>query len=115
MEVNRRKAIQIELEDKEYILGFFTRKDVKIAEKKGLRVSKIEDELFTQTDKLFYAGLLAKQPSITEAEAEAIIEKFINEGGDLQEVVGFLVKQIMGFMTSQTGKSKKKIVKQIEL
>ncbi|MBQ8299567.1 MAG: DUF5055 domain-containing protein [Clostridia bacterium] len=109
------KAIQIEVDGKEYVLGFFTRKDIKVAEKKGLKINKIEEEMFTQTDKLFYTSLLAKQPTITESEAEEIIEKFLEEGGDLKEIISFLSEQMANFMSSQTGKNKKKIVKQIDL
>ena len=100
------KAIQIEVDKKEYILGFFKRKDVKVAEKKGLRINKLEDELVTQTDKLIYTALLSKQPNITEEQANDIIEKFVEEGGDLKEVLSFLAEQIANFMLSPNGKTK---------
>lgn len=109
------KAIQLEIDGKEYVLGYFTRRDAKIAEKKGLRVSKLDEELLTQTDKLFYTALLAKQPEITEVEAEELIIKFVDEGGDLKDIIGFLAEQIVNFIQSQNGKKTKKAVKIIEL
>lgn len=109
------KALQIEINKKEYTLGFFTRKDAKRAEKKGLKVSKLDEELLTQTDKLFYTALLAKHPDITEQEAENLIEKFIDEGGELKDIIGFLAEQIVNFIQSPNGKKTKKAVKIIEL
>lgn len=103
------KALQIEIGGKEYTLGFFTRKDVKTAEKKGLKVGKMDEELVTQTDKLFYTALLAKQPEISENEAEKLIDKYVDEGGDLGEIISFLAGQITNFMQSQNGKKKKEI------
>lgn len=115
MEVNTRKAIQIEIDGKEYTFGFFTRKDIKIAEKKGLRINRIDEEVVTQTDKLFYTALLSKQPDITEAKADELIEKFVGEGGDLKDILSFLAEQITNFMQFQNGKTKKKEIKIIEI
>lgn len=110
------KALQIEIDGKEYTLGYFTRKDVKLAEKKGLRITKMEDETVTQTDKLFYTGLLAKHPEITEEEAEKLEQKFVEQEGDLSEIIQFLVGQFANFIQSQNGKkTKKKITKIVEL
>ena len=74
----------------------------------------MEDEIITQMDKIFYTALLAKQPEIREKEAEDLLEKFLDEGGDLQDIVNPLAEQIANFMQSQNGK-KKKEVKMIEL
>lgn len=105
----------MEIGEKEYTLGYFNRKDAKRAEKKGLKVSRLDEELLTQTDKLFYTALLAKQPEITEDEADKLIEQFIEEGGDLKDIISFLAEQIVNFIQSQNGKKTKKKIKIVDL
>ena len=83
------EMLEIEIEEKSYKLGFPTRKDAKIAEDNGLR-------------------LLAKQPSITENEAEKLLNQYVEEGGELGEINEFLIKQYSAFQQSPNGKKKKK-------
>ncbi|MBE5820443.1 MAG: hypothetical protein E7310_06515 [Clostridiales bacterium] len=103
----RSKLIKIEVGDKEYTLGFPTRKDAKRAEDLGLDLVNNGGKLITLNDKIFYTGLLAKHPSITEYEAEKILEQYRAENGDTDEVINFLVGQYMAFMRSPDGKKKK--------
>lgn len=93
-----------------YKVGFPTRKSVKIAESEGLNVMDNANKLITMTDKLFYTGLLAFQPDIKEEEAEKLLEVYIEEGGDSEEIFTFLTQQYMGFIKSPE-KSKKKTKK----
>lgn len=101
------KAMKIEIEGKEYTLGFFTRTDAKRAESKGLEITKGEEKPLSFYDKLFWTGLLAKQPHITEKQAEDLIEKYMAEGGDSEEIVKFLTEQLVSFFKSQNGSKKK--------
>lgn len=98
----------IEIEEKEYKLGFKTRTDVKRAEELGLNLSEIEAKPVSVTAKLFYTGLLANQPSITEDEADKLLDKYVDEGGDIGEFNAFLIKQIVGLQQSPDTKKKKK-------
>lgn len=100
--------IKIEVGDKEYTLGFPTRKDAKIAEDRGLNVIEGTSKLINFTDKLLYTSMIAKQPSITEYESEKIIEQYITEGGDIEEIISFLTEQYVAFSKSPTGTKKKK-------
>ena len=106
-ELDRNKVLVIDIEGKEYKLGYPTRKAVKIAEEKGLNVVDSMNKLITVTDKLFYTGLLAFQ-DISEKEAEELLDKYIEEGGDTDEIVSFLSEQYMAFIQSPEGKKKKK-------
>lgn len=102
------KIMKIDVGEKEYTLGYPTRKDAKIAEDKGLDLVNNGGKLITLNDKIFYTGLLAKHPSVTEYEAEKIMEQYVKEEGDLDEVITFLTEQYMAFMKSPDGKKKKK-------
>ena len=109
------KAKKIEVEGKEYILAFPTRKDAENAEKTGFCLNLMESQPLTQMDKLFHSALLAKQPRITAEMAIDIREKFQDEGGDIGEINSFLIEQYMGFFKFQNGKKKVKKAETIEI
>lgn len=98
----------IEIKDKEYKLGYPTRKDAVNAERNGLRLLQLENNPLEVSEQLFYTGLLANQPSITEDEAERLLSEYIEEGGDVGEINAFLIKQYSAFQHSPNGKKKKK-------
>ncbi len=98
----------IEIENKEYKLGYPTRKDAVNAERHGLRLLQLENSPLAVTEQLFYTGLLANHPSMTEDEAERLLSKYIEEDGDIGEINEFLIKQYSAFQQSPNGKKKKK-------
>ena len=104
----RSKLLEIEVGDKKLTLGFPTRKDALIAEQHGLDVINDSGRVLTLSSKLFYTGLLAKQPKITESEAMEIMQQYIDEGGEIDEVIQFLTEQFVAFIKSPVGKKKKK-------
>lgn len=94
------QVIEIELnEGKTYKLGFPTRKDIKYAEKQGLDISNA-GKAVSFYDTLYYTAFLANHPSMTEYEAQKIIEKYVDEGGDLGEIQKFLIDQYSNFIQS---------------
>ena len=99
--------MKVEIGDKEYILGYPTRKDAMIAEDNGLDLTEA-GKIVKITATLFYTGLLAKQPKIKRDEAEELLEQYIAEGGEVEELTQFLVSEYMAFTQSPTGKKKKK-------
>jgi len=102
------EMLEIEVGEKTYKLGFPTRADIKEAENRGLRITQIEDKPITVSEKLFYTALIAKQPEITEEEAQKILVQYIEEGGETGEINDFLLKQYMAFQKSPDGSKKKK-------
>ena len=92
-------------------LGYPTRKDARRAEDEGLDIINGTTKLLRFSSKLFYTGLLAKQPNITEEKANEILDKYTEEGGDLNEIITFLSEQYSGFMKSPTSTKKKKKTK----
>lgn len=109
------KAKKIEVEGKEYILGFPTRKDAQNAERVGFSLTLMENQPLIQMDKLFYSALLAKQPDVSEEEAVEICEKFQKEGGDIGKINSFLITEYMGFFKFQSGKKKIKEIETVEI
>lgn len=99
--------MKIEVGEKEYTLGYPTRKDAKNAEINGLDITNAGKVLIL-TETLFYTGLLAKQPEITREEAEELLEKYIAEGGEAEEITQFLISEYVAFTKSPDGKKKKK-------
>ena len=102
------KIMKIEVGNKEYKLGYPTRKSAKVAEEHGLDLISNGGKLITLNDKIFYTGLLANHPSMTEYEALGIMEAYKKEDGDIDEIIKFLTEQYMAFIKSPDGKKKKK-------
>lgn len=109
------KAKKIEVEGKDYILAFPTRKDAENAERIGFCLNSMETQPLIQMDKLFHSALLAKQPKTTAEMAIEIREKFQEEGGDIGDINAFLIEQYMGFFKFQNGKKKVKKTETIEI
>ena len=107
--------MKIEVGDKEYTLGYPTRNDAKVAEQNGVDLINNGGKLITLNDKIFYTGLLANHPSMTEYEAINIMEKYKEEGGDIDEIITFLTNEYMAFIKSPGGKKKKKKAKIVTL
>ena len=103
-----KEMIEIEVGEQTYKLGFPTRDDAVKAEDNGLVLTEIENKPIKVSEKLFYTGLLAKQPTTTEEEAKKILEQYLEEGGEIGEINNFLIKQYVGLQQSQNGKKKKK-------
>ncbi len=101
------KFMKIEIGEKEYDLGFPTRKDAIRAEMEGLDVTNA-GKILSLTEVLFYSGLLAKKPLMTREESNDLLEQYIAEGGEIEEITQFLIKEYTAFIKSPDGKKKKK-------
>lgn len=109
------QAKKIEVEGKEYILAFPTRKDAENAELLGFNLGLIDSQPLVQTAKLFHAALLAKQDKITAQMAAEISNKYEKDGGDMGEINSFLLQQYSAFFKPQAGGEKMKKAETIEI
>jgi len=100
------KLMKIEIENKEYILGYPTRKDAIKAEMNGLDVTEA-GKILSLSETLFFTGLLAKQPDISRKKADELLDKYLEEGGELEEITQFLINEYSAFIKSPNGKKKK--------
>ena len=114
-ELGMSRIMKIQVGDKEYKLGYPTRKDAKIAEANGVDIVNNGGKMITLNDKLFFTGLLANHPSTTEYEAIGIMEAYKKEGGDINEVINFLTEEYMAFFYSSEEEKIKKRAKIIEM
>lgn len=101
------KFLSIDIEGKEYLLGYPTRQSAINAEVKGLDITEAGKVLST-AETLFYTGLLAKQPFTTKEKASELLDKYVTEGGELEEVTQFLINEYVAFTKSPDGTKKKK-------
>lgn len=101
------RFLKIEIGEKEYSLGFPTRKDAMRAEMEGLDITNA-GKILSLSETLFYAGLLARNPLMTREEANALLDQYLAEGGELEEITQFLINEYTAFIKSPAGKKKKK-------
>ncbi len=106
--ITNAEALNIEIGEKTYLLCFPTRASVYEAENRGLSILGLSERPLITGKMLFYTGLLAKQPEITQEEAEKLLEQYILEGGDLGEINNFLLQQYTNFSQAPKAKKKKK-------
>lgn len=99
--------MKIEVGEKEYTLGYPTRKDAVNAEYNGLDITQA-GKVIILTETLFYTGLLAKQPEMTRKRAVELLEQYMSEGGEIEEITQFLLNEYVSFTKSQDGKKRKK-------
>ena len=92
-------------------MGFPTRKDAIKTEEKGLNI--LEGKMVKIYSKMFYTGMLAYNPFINEDEALKLMDKYSEEGGDVDEVVTFLTGEYQNFLKPQESKKKTKKKAQI--
>ena len=108
--------IKVVIKEKEYLLGYPNRKSVARCEEiTNLKLGKIEENLISSGDKIFWGGLLEKQPDITEEKAYELIDDLLKEDNySYQEIYEFLVTQIIektGFRQSTKKHQALQIVK----
>lgn len=101
------RIMKIKVGENEYMLGYPTRKDAIKAEMSGLDITNA-GKIISLTETLFYTGLLAKQPKVTREEAVELLEKYMDEDGDVEEITQFLINEYTAFIKSPDGEKKKK-------
>jgi len=102
------KVLIIDVDGKDYRFGL-DRNEIRRGEKKGLRLKDFEDMPIDQITTLWEVGLHKYQPKLTEVQCEALYDKYLEEDGDLMEVIEFLMKEYAHFVpTLQTDTPKVK-------
>lgn len=98
----------VEIEDKEYAFAL-DRKEIVRGEQLGMRLRDFELSPVTQTSILWQVGLHKFQPKLNAVVASDLMDKYIEEGGDVQEIVGFLLEEYASFFeNTQTDTQKVK-------
>ena len=71
MKNSERSKIEFDYDGKHYVL-MFTANSLKKMEKAGVKFAKLDDEIFTATEVLFWGAFLANYPAITRKETNEI-------------------------------------------
>lgn len=106
-----RKMI-IDIDGKDYTLSL-DRKEIVRGEKIGLNLSQLESSPLTQMSIFWNVGLHKEQPNLSTIKLEELMDKFIEEGGDIKEVIGFLSEEYATFF--QTNLQNTKTLKKARL
>jgi hypothetical protein len=100
----------IEIKEKEYTLCL-NRDAIRLAEGMGFNMAEMEQgiKILTHTEILWRAGFYENHKEVNDSLSLKLKESYQAEGGDVGEVVAFLIQEYMGFLTALTnGKSEKK-------
>lgn len=100
------KKFIVEIEDKEYAFAL-DRKEIVRGESLGLRVREIELSPVSQISILWQVGLHKFQPKMSAVTASELMDKYLEEGGDVQEVVAFLMEEYVDFFENTQTDTKK--------
>lgn len=97
----------ISIRDKEYDLTL-TRDSIKWLESRGFTIEEFYRKPVTFHDLLWHAGFLANYPSVHDGMADKLRESYIEEDGDVQDVIVFIVEEYTNFLNALTDTNSKK-------
>jgi len=100
------KVLITDIDGKEYKFAL-DRTEIIRAEKLGFKIREIENEPLTQISLFWFIGLHKFQPEIKQEEAFELLDKFMEEGGNLPEIVEFLSNEYAAFLQTTPTNSKK--------
>lgn len=93
----KHKAL-IEIANKEYTLEF-DRKSIVFAEEViGFNLAKYDETPVASAYKLFAGGLHKNHPQIKIENKVKLLDTYKDEGGDVEELLGFLIEAYVGFL-----------------
>jgi hypothetical protein len=99
---------QIEVEGKEYKLCL-TRKSVKLVEALGFDLENFIKKPITYTEMLWVSSFTTYHDEMKNEDVASLMDKYREEGGDVEEVIEFLMQEYSAFAFAPTDtKSKKK-------
>ena len=99
----------INIKDKDYDI-VLTRDSVKWLESKGFSIEDFDKRPITYFDILWQCGFLANHADVNPNLAEKLMKSYEDEGGDVTEVIRFLVEEYTNFINAlaDTNLNKKK-------
>ena len=108
------KFMKLEVKGKEYYIGFSNRESVVKAERKGFMkvLNGLDNAPVEGTAKMLQMGLLEKQPDITLAECNKILDDYVEEHtsdteeANIGQITKFIYEQFSTFSGAPNGKKK---------
>lgn len=100
------KVLIAEIGGKEYKFAL-DRKEIIRAEARGFSAREIENSPTTQMSFLWEAGLHKFQPNLKLEESLGLMDTYIEEDGDIAEIIEFLSNEYAAFLQATPTNSKK--------
>lgn len=104
------KICEIEVEGKEYKLCL-TRKSVKLLEALGFDLQDFGKKPITYTEMLWICSFITYHDDMRDEDVAGLMDKYREEGGDLEEVISFLIDEYSAFAFAPTDTKLKKKAK----
>ena len=101
---------QIEIEGKEYKLCL-TRKAVKVVEALGFDLQNFIKKPITYTEMLWVSAFITYHDDMENDDVASLMDKYREEGGDVEEVINFLIDEYSHFAFAPTDTKLKKKAK----
>lgn len=99
--------IIIEVNEKEYALEF-DRNEIRRAENMKFDANKLGSEPYIQMTTLFRVALHKNHPNIGAKEADKLFDTYLDEGGDMQDLMELLLEQYSSFFSTTQANTVKK-------
>lgn len=102
------RKCSITINDKEYSIQI-NRESIVWLEARGFAIDEFARKPITYVDTIWTAGFLVNHPDVNPSLALKLMETYKDEGGDVMEVVNFILEEYQSFISALSDtKSKKK-------
>lgn len=102
------RKCSINIKDKDYDLQL-TRESVKWLENAGFDASNFEKKPLTYIDMIWACAFIANHKDVNANLAAKLMASYAEEGGDVMEIINFIIEEYQSFMSALTDtKAKKK-------
>lgn len=102
-----KKAI-VDIGGKDYTFELDRRTVIYLEEETGFAVAKVENQPVTQSRNIWVGGLQKHHPKLKFNTRVDLYHTFVDEGGDVSEIVAFLIEQYAGFLQTNPKDTQKK-------
>lgn len=102
------KKATVEIGGKNYTFELDRTTVIYLEEEVGFAVSKVEAQPVTQSRNIWVGGLQKHHPKLKFATRVDLYHTFQEEGGDVSEIVAFLIEQYASFLQTIPNDTQKK-------
>lgn len=108
------RKCSIQINDKEYTIQL-NRESVTWLENSGFDMSKFDSKPLTYVELLWTSGFLMNHSEVNANLALKLMDTYKEEGGDISEVVKFIIEEYQSFISALSVTNSKKKVKITEV
>lgn len=110
--MSKKNRAIVEIGEQKYTFELDRQAVVNLEENIGFAITKVETQPVVQSGNLWVGGLQKNHPKLSFRARMDLLDAFQEEGGDVSEMVEFLVEQYASFLQTipTDTKKKKKII-----